>query len=158
MNADLDEAVGMLTPPSTDVGTQTATTEEVRTQRDGYWQWRCKMAEKMASLLDPERFGVAGFYVFGSSKNATAGPASDIDILIHFRGTAEQLQQLQIWLEGWSLSLAEMNYQRTGYQSQGLLDIHIVTDDDIKSKTSYASKIGAVTDPAKPLPMMKKAN
>ena len=85
--------------------------------------------------------------------NATAGPGSDIDILIHFQGTDEQLSKLHLWLEGWSLSLAETNYLRTGYRSDGLLDIHIITDEDIANKTSYAVKIGAVTDPARELPM-----
>jgi len=42
---------------------------------------------------------------------------------------------------------------RTGYKTIGLLDVHIVTDEDIAKKTSYASKIGAVTDAARPLPM-----
>jgi pyruvate,water dikinase len=46
-----------------------------------------RMAEHVAARLDPDRFGVVGFYVFGSVKNATAGPASDIDVLIHFCGT-----------------------------------------------------------------------
>jgi len=51
-------------------------------------------------------------------------------------------------MDGWSLSLAEMNYLKTGYTSKGLLDIHIVTDEDIARKSSYAIKIGAATDPA----------
>jgi hypothetical protein len=33
------------------------------------------------------------------------------------------------------------------------LDVHVVTDEDIASRTSYAAKIGAVTDPARPLPI-----
>jgi hypothetical protein len=44
-----------------------------------------------------------------------------------------------------------MNYLRTGYKTQGLLDVHYVTDEDIATRTSYASKIGAVTDAARPL-------
>ena len=43
----------------------------------------------------------------------------------------EQRRALELWLEGWSLCLAEMNFLRTGYRSQGLLDVHFVTDDDI---------------------------
>ena len=103
--------------------------------------------------MDPKRFGVKGLYVFGSTKNATAGPASDIDLLIHFDGTVKQKKALQYWLEGWSLTLAEQNYLRTGYQADGLLDVHFVTDEDIKNKTSYAAKIGAITDAATPLPL-----
>ena len=41
-----------------------------------------------------------------------------------------------------------MNYLRTGYRSDGLLDVHLVTDEDIEKRTSYAVKIGAVTDAA----------
>jgi hypothetical protein len=33
------------------------------------------------------------------------------------------------------------------------LDVHIVTDEDIKNRDSFAIKIGAVTDAARPLPM-----
>jgi len=111
------------------------------------------MAQRVASQLDPERFGVVGFYIFGSTKNATAGPGSDVDILLHFRGVPKQRQELETWLNGWSLALDEMNYLQTGYRSDGLLDVHIVTDEDIAKRTSYAAKIGAVTDAARPLPM-----
>ncbi|MBN2367094.1 MAG: nucleotidyltransferase domain-containing protein, partial [Calditrichaeota bacterium] len=93
------------------------------------------------------------FYLFGSTKNAIAGPGSDIDIMIHFQGTDEQKKELQTWLEGWSLCLAEMNYLRTGYRSDGLLDIHYVTDEEVQKKSGYAVKIGAVTDAARELPM-----
>ena len=116
------------------------------------------MAEHVASQLDPVRFGVKGIYVFGSTKNATAGPQSDIDLLIHFHGTKKQRHELLVWLEGWSLALDEVNFQKTGARSGGLLDIHIVTDDDIARKESYAVKIGAVTDAARPLPMMKQGS
>jgi len=156
MNADLDEAIGFLAEPSTEVRPASATQEFDDKQSENFWAWRLEMAEHIASELDPERFGVKGFYVFGSTKNATAGPGSDIDLLIHFQGSEEQHEDLVLWLEGWSLALAEMNYLRTGYRTSGLLDVHIVTDEDIAQKTSYAAKIGAITDPARPLQMMRR--
>lgn len=107
----------------------------------------------MAGQLEGERFGVKAMYVFGSAKNATAGPASDINVLIHFQGSERQQQQLALWLEGWSLCLAALNLSRTGYASPGLLDYHLLTDEDIAQKTSYAVKIGAVTDAARLLPL-----
>ncbi len=55
------------------------------------------------------------------------------------------------WLQGWSSSLAEMNYLRTGHQSTGLLDVQFVTDEDITLKRGYAAKIDAATNPARPL-------
>ena len=51
----------------------------------------------------------------------------------------------------------EINYMRTGYKSGGLLDVHIITDEDISKKTSYAVKIGATTDPAQEIPLAKKS-
>ena len=93
------------------------------------------------------------FYLIGSTKNATAGPGSDIDILLHFEGTEDQRRELSLWMEGWSQCLAEMNFLRTGFRSEGLLDVHLITDKDIASRSTYAVKIDAVTDPARKLPM-----
>ena len=49
--------------------------------------------------LDPKRFGVKGMYVFGSTNNGTAGPGSDIDLLVHFDGTERQREELLQWLQ-----------------------------------------------------------
>jgi predicted nucleotidyltransferase len=92
-------------------------------------------------------------YVFGSTKNATAGPGSDIDLLVHVTGDERQRECLALWLDGWSQCLSEINYLRTGYRTKALLDVHLVTDEDVTARTSYAAKIGAVTDPARPLPI-----
>jgi pyruvate, water dikinase len=120
-----------------------------------HWQWRQRAAEDLAAQLDPHRFGVRALYLFGSTKNATAGPQSDIDILIHFSGSENQRRDLLLWLEGWNLCLSHINAERTGYKTGGLLDVHLITDEDIKNRTSYAVKIGAVTDAARPLALKK---
>jgi pyruvate,water dikinase len=150
-NADLDEALAYLASPSEEAERAAAVYEQPEPHRVEFWQWRLRMAERIAADVDPDRFGVVAIYVFGSTKNATAGPASDIDLLIHFRGSDEQRAELTSWLEGWGRALSEMNYLRTGYRTENLLDPHIVTDQDIAGKTAYASKIGAVTDPARKL-------
>jgi len=62
-----------------------------------------------------------------------------------------------VWLEGWSLCLSEINYLRTGYRTEGLLDVKIVTDADFAKHSSFASKIGAITDPARALPLRRGA-
>jgi len=72
-------------------------------------------------------------------------------MLVHFRGSDEQRKELETWLQGWGKCLAEMNYLKTGYELSTLLDVHIITDKDISDKTSYAVKIGAVTDSAREL-------
>ena len=114
------------------------------------------MAEKIAERMDLDYFGVEGVYLFGSTNTASAGPGSDIDLIIHFRGTPEQKNDLLSWLKGWSQGLSEINYLKTGYQSAGLLDVHIVTDEDISKKTSFAVKINSPTDPAYPLKLKNR--
>jgi predicted nucleotidyltransferase len=151
MNADLDEAVGFLVDPRIDPPLAPLSKEMEKKRAENHWAWRLEMAEHIASKLDPGRFGVQAMYVIGSTKNATAGPQSDIDLLVHFRGTKKQRQDLMIWMEGWSLSLDEMNFHKTGLRSGGILDVHLVTDEDIANRTSYAVKIDAVTDAARPL-------
>ncbi len=118
-------------------------------QPDIHWIWRNEMVHIIAEKLDQERFGVEAMYLIGSTKNATSGPASDIDILIHFRGNEQQRRELTAWFQGWSLCLAELNYKKTGYVSDGLIDLHIITDLDIRENSSFASMIGAVTDGAR---------
>ena len=157
MNGDHNEAVGILAEPAalTKAKTQDPKPLHTKTPADDHWRWRQRMAEKIAREIDGKRFGVKAFYIFGSTKNATAGPGSDIDILVHFQGNKRQREDLLAWLEAWSLALGEMNFLRTGLKSNKLLDIHIVTDEDIKKRTSYTVKIGAVTDAARPLPLGK---
>jgi len=153
LNADLDEAVACFTVPgSIPESVMTPDSEQVGAPVQ-YWRWRREMAERIALEMPHDQWGVVGVYVYGSVKNATAGPASDIDLLIHFRGDGEQRAALMTWLDGWSRCLAEVNYLKTGYRSDGLLDVHLLTDQDLENRTSYAVKIGAVTDAAYALPL-----
>lgn len=156
LNADLNEAVAYLSEPAARGDTGIIRPGKAEPQSDDFWRWRMHMAEQIAAQVEPARFGVKGMYVIGSTVNATAGPCSDLDLLIHFDGSPQQREQLLLWLEGWSQSLSEMNYLRTGYQVGGLLDVHLITDEDIKSRSSYAVKINAVTDPARPLSMKSR--
>ncbi len=158
MNAELEQALGILTRPVAAVPGQRSGLEQPVLEQpvEEHWRWRLQMAERIAEHLDPERFGVKGLFVFGSAKNATAGPGSDLDLLVHFSGNEQQREMLEGWLEGWSLCLGEMNYLRTGYRSDHLLDVHIISDQDVAARSSFASKIGAITDAARPLPMKKQ--
>jgi len=158
MNADLDEAVGILAVPGEAEIAPIAQAEPVSAARppDDHSRWRSRMAQKIASELDAKRFGVKGVYLIGSTKNGTAGPEADIDLIIHFSGPPSLKQELELWLEGWSLALAEMNYLRTGYKRETLLDVRFVTEEDIAKQTGLAAKIGAASDPARPLAIGKK--
>lgn len=160
MNADLEKAVAYLEDSAR---LQEGRQEELPVS-EGYtegkedqgWKWRHFMAEQIAARMDMDAYGVRGIYLFGSTNNCTARLNSDIDILIHIEGTEEQRRKLDAWLNGWSLALSEMNFLRTGYKSEGLLDVHYITDQDIKNRTSYAVKIDSVFDPAYPLRVKKE--
>ncbi len=159
MNADLDEAVGILAAPEgTDIEEVAAGRSEPQPRwGEDHQRWRLRMAQRIASETDPVRFGVRGFYLVGSTRSGTAGPDADIDILIHWNGNAEMKSALEFWLEGWSRCLSEMNYLRTGHRVEPFLDVRFVTDKQVTEQTGFAAKIGAVTDAARPLPMMESS-
>ena len=126
-------------------------------ESDEHWKWRYQVAEKIAGKIDFERFGIEAIYLIGSTKNATAGPASDIDLMAHFSGTPDQRAALESWMEGWGLGLSELNFVKTGYVFAGsLIDFHIITDEDIIKKTSYAAMIGSTENSARLLKSKKQ--
>jgi len=156
MNGDLDEAVGIFSEPdvkSTGPVFDLPSVSHGEKREENHWRWRLRAVEHLAGQLDFGRFGVKAAYVFGSTKNATAGAQSDIDLLLHFAGSEVQRKELLSWLDGWNLSLAYMNYLRTGFHVDPLLDVHLITEEDIRNRTSYAVRIGATTDSARPLPI-----
>ncbi|MBE0646104.1 MAG: nucleotidyltransferase domain-containing protein [Bacteroidetes bacterium] len=151
MNAEIEQAVCFLEDP---VNVQPEPQElpaPVQRTIEDHWEWRLRMAERLASDINLEDFGVKGLYIFGSTKNGTAGPSSDIDLLVHHDASPEQMQCLQHYFLGWGQSLAEVNFLRTGYRIENILDTHFVTDEDIARRSSYAAKIDAITDAARPL-------
>jgi len=156
MNADLDEAIGVLTRATGGAEARSEQHYAAAATSEEHWHWRLQMVERIADRLDCARFGVKALYVIGSVKNASAGPSSDIDLLVHVEGSDAQREALLSWLEGWSLALAELNYLRTGYRVGKLLDVRLVTDEEIAAKPDdYVAKIGAVTDAAREIPLKK---
>lgn len=124
---------------------------------DEHWKWRYKFMEEIASKCDFNKYGIEAIYIIGSTKNAEAGPASDIDLMIHTNGNDNQKELLKSWIEGWGLCLDELNFMKTGFKSgQSLIDLHIITDEDIEQKTSFAVMIGSPFNSAKLLRKIKK--
>jgi len=91
-----------------------------------HWRWRQRFAERIAAAIDPIRFGVQAVYLFGGTEAGDANVGSDIDLLVIWNGDARRLAELQVWLEGWSLCLAEISFQLYGMPSEGLLDVKYV--------------------------------
>ena len=155
-NAERNIAIGLLKKTSLEVEAEydkPAINSEYVSED---WKWRYNFAEKIAAKIDPDEFGVVAVYLHGSTKNANANPKSDIDLIIHITGEREKMKSLQTWLNGWDLALSEMNYLRTGFKVKKILDVVYLTDEDIKNGNSYAQKINAITDAAKPLVLKSK--
>ncbi len=146
MNSDPDEALEYFKSPSVDI----SSSEELQTilseRSQKHWKWRMSMAKKVAEKTDKERFGIKGIWLFGSTVKCNSGPKSDIDLIIHYDGNESHKNNYSLWCEGWSLALAELNFFKTGYQTDVLLDLHFITDKDIENKSVFASMLDDIYD------------
>jgi len=136
MDGEKNEAMAYLLPPD-------------------HASWRLRKVEEIAQSIEAKVHGVRALYLVGSVKEGTAGPASDIDLIIHFKGTIVQRDRLMEFLGEWSRRLDEENAARTGIKTGGLLDIHIITDMDILEKSSWAAHIHNLYNPAREIPIKR---
>ncbi len=118
-----------------------------------HWEWRMNKVETMADELDPDIYGVKGLYIVGSTKEGTACSRSDIDLIVHYTGEQEKKEKLENWFYGWDKKLVEENKDRTGIEVDKILDIHFITDEDIKENTSWASHINSRYRSAREIPL-----
>ena len=150
LNADMDEAAAVLVEPGGEDKPITNTTSSVRHEPRQFWRWRFRMAERMVRALDAEKYGVEAVYLYGSVRAGTAGPDSDINLLVQVRPDADRVG-LAAWFDGWNGALAEFNYSRTGVRVPELLDLTYVTAEDVAAGEGLTAKIGAATDAARQL-------
>jgi hypothetical protein len=153
MNADLDEAVGVLADPSVDIADIAALGDVAEERVGNAWEWRLHVAEQVAAKTDPARFAVKAMYVTGSTANASATPTSDIDMVVHFAGSSAQRVLLEEWLDGWSQCLDAINYLKTGHRTGGLLDVKILTSADFQNRSGSSGGAHAIPESARPLPI-----
>ncbi len=113
-----------------------------------HWEWRYYMAQQIARDMDMEAYGVKGMYLFDNSDNTGAGDASDIGLILHTDGGDTRTSKLRLWLDGWSRALGRINFLQTGQNTEKLLDIHLVTDEDIAAGDAFAAKIESPIEPA----------
>jgi predicted nucleotidyltransferase len=125
-------------------------------RHDEDWRWRLRIARFLAAEMDAEHLGVKAIYLFGSTKNAEAGPESDIDLLVHVTGNPAKRSKLEHWMEAWDARLCEVLHSRGYGVREQLLDVHYITDEDIERGESFAVHIDAVDDPARRLKLGKK--
>jgi hypothetical protein len=112
-----------------------------------HWRWRQRFAERIAAAIDPVRFGVKGVFLFGSTEMGNAGVGSDIDLMVVCNGDGRQGKELEAWLEGWSLCLAEISFQLYGLPSEGMLDVKILNSEEAERTISSFSATGQTVQP-----------
>lgn len=139
MNSDEEKAVAYFT--SGEVAAVQKSIEIPKINTTEAQIWRTRMVEGFVNSLDTTRFGVVGIYLTGSVLEGNAKPNSDIDIVIHFQGTEQQKNELLIWCEGWNLSLSHINYNRSGFKIERLLDVLLVDDNTLQNNKFYADLI-----------------
>ena len=149
MNADKDEAVAVLEEADVANPASHEDQEAILHEPLQFWRWRFRMSERMVRALDHEKFGVVAIYLYGSVKNGTAGPDSEIDLLVHFRGDGTQREQLDMYFEGWSKALVEYNFSRHGVRVDEMINVTYLNDAEVEKGDGLAGKIGAVTNPAR---------
>jgi pyruvate, water dikinase len=142
MNADDDEAVALISDPQMKIVYNTTPTTVVSKDKfNEPLQWRLNMIDSIVSKLDNLRFGVKEVYLFGSTFNHNVQANSDINLLFHFEGNSEQRRDLMNWLDGWNLCLSEINFYKTGFRVNNILDINIKTDEELASQEYYSALI-----------------
>ena len=67
---------------------------------------------------------------------------SDIDLIVVRDGDTQQQSDLEIWLEGWSLCLAEVSFQLYGVPSHGLLDVKYLNPEQARLEIPSFSRAG----------------
>lgn len=156
MNAEENLAVAMLADPMVSEKAEFTQSELTFTEigSDEPLQWRKRMIESILEHLDPKRFGVKELYLYGSVFDGTAGAKSDIDFICIFDGTEEQRKELRIWIEGWNLALSRINYNKTGFKLDRLIDFTILTPQELSQQKYYAELIDKSKNKSKKLRLM----
>jgi predicted nucleotidyltransferase len=133
------------------------TSDLIQLKSEEHWKWRKEMAGELTQCIDFEGLGIEAIYLIGSVKEATAGPASDLDLIVHFSGNEHQLKELKAYIEGWGWCLSRINYLKTGYSlNHSMIDLHVITSREINDNNSFAAMIGSHSNAARLLKRKKK--
>ena len=150
LNADECEAAAILVAPGAEERPTGETVTATRHEPRQFWRWRFRMAERMVRSLDAQGYGVTAVYLYGSVKNGTAGPGSDIDLLVVVTDDADR-PRLAAWFDGWNGALMDMNFSRSGVRVEPMLDVTYLTGAEVAAGEGLAARIGATTNAARAL-------
>lgn len=113
--------------------------------------WRFRMAEAFTKSINLSKYNISGIYLAGSVFNSAAMPDSDIDIFIHSNCSQNLREEFLIWAEGWNSALSSINFNRTGYKVEKILDVTIVNDIEMESNQFFKDIMNPVLKKSKKL-------
>lgn len=155
LNADLDEAMALLLKPfSSKNMTKGKVVYSDNKSNPDHIKWRDSMAQKIAASLNPEYLKIKEIYLYGNTPDSEITLESKINLIFHLENK-DKVTEMNSYLKGWSDSLSELNYQRTGHQTDGLLLVEYYTDEEIEGDNQVIKKINSLTEPAKKLELNK---
>jgi hypothetical protein len=141
MNADKNEAAAFLADYNFQITKSSINDSSGNRIEQEPWQFRMEIAKRIVSYLKRGRYGVMNIYLIGTVFHRTAGPNSDIDLMVHYNGEASNREKLEIWFDGWNCSLSEMVFNQTGVRLNRFLDVIYITDNDLRENEYFATLI-----------------
>lgn len=141
MNAEEEKAIAFLSDAVT--GTKYTAKNSVTYQddKDEPSRYRWSIAEKIASEIFPNMFGVDSIYLFGTVFYKSALPSSDLDLLVIYDGNPENKAKLEIWFDGWNKCIRDIHYNITGYKIDKFIDVVYVTESDLSKNEYYRDMV-----------------
>lgn len=135
MNSTEERAIAYFTEIDPQSGIKSIKTNAVNTSEAQ--NWRTRMAEAFAQSIDMKKYNIYAVYLAGSVFKGDATPESDINLIIHSNAEQSIKEDFLKWANGWDSALKSINYNRTGFQLDHILDIAIVSDEDIDANQFY---------------------
>jgi hypothetical protein len=115
-----------------------------------YSSIRFEICKDAVSSLNFELYQIKNIYLAGSVKSMTAGPGSDVDLIIHDNGNEECRNRVKTWFSAWSAS-AKMNpaNKKRIENKEELFELHFISDHNIANNDSFAVMTKSVMNSAK---------
>lgn len=137
MNADDDEAIAFITDRTTQTTYTLEESSSAHISVHEALQWRWSIAEHFAKSVDKIKYGIQSIYLFGTVFNNSASANSDIDMLVISDNIELTRGEFFTWLDGWNQALSQVNFHKYGIHINKMIDLHIVSSEEISDKIYF---------------------
>lgn len=112
---------------------------------------RQRIIKNLSDVICLEKLGIKSIYLIGSTKNHTAKHKSDIDLILHCddENIEKNRDKIITWFYAYEEALFQYNQDLVNEDKFKLFDLHLITDEDITKKNSFALMINSIDNNAK---------